>query len=98
MKDNFLKNRDIAIVAHAGPKLERRSGKSVYEFACAVFAELLERTGLKPGDIDGLCLSVPMSECGNPFLSNFFADYFGVTPRWLQTTDLGGCSAIGNVA
>ncbi len=98
MKDNFLKGKDVAVIAFAETKLERRSGKSVYDFACAVMSELLARTGLVPRDIDGLALTVPMTECGNPFWSNFCADYFGITPRWLQTTDIGGCSAIGNIA
>lgn len=98
MNNNFLKGRDIAIIAYGETKLERRSGKSVFEFACAVMTELLAKTGLTPRDIDGLALTVSMSEAGNPFWSNVCADYFGVTPRWLQTTDIGGCSAIGNVA
>ena len=98
MKDNFLKNKDIAIVAYAETPLERRSGKSAFDFACAVATELYEKTGLAPKDIDGLALIGPLSEAGNPFWSNFAADYFGITPRWLQTTDIGGCSATGNVA
>ena len=98
MKENFLKNKDIAIIAYSETKLERRSGKSVYDFACAVMVELLAKTGLRPRDIDGLALTVPLTEAGNPFWSNFVADYFGMTPRWLQTSDIGGCSAGGNVA
>ena len=98
MKDNFLKNKDIAIVAYAETPLERRSGKSAFDFACAVASELYEKTGLAPKDIDGLGLIGPLSEAGNPFWSNFATDYFGITPRWLQTTDIGGCSATGNVA
>ena len=54
MKDNFLKNKDIAIVAYAETRLERRSGKSAFDFACAVATELYEKTGLAPKDIDGL--------------------------------------------
>ena len=98
MKHNFLASRDVAIIAYGETRNERRSGKSVYEFACAVVTELLGKTGLQPGDIDGLALSVPMTEAGNPFWSNFATDYFGFTPRWLQSTDIGGCSATGNVA
>ncbi|MBI4292173.1 MAG: thiolase family protein [Betaproteobacteria bacterium] len=98
MNDNFLKSKDIAIIAYGETKLERRSGKSPYELASQVAAELLGKTQLTPKDIDGFATTVPMSECTNPFYSNFCVDYLGLTPRWLQTTDLGGCSAAGSVA
>ena len=51
MRDNFLKDKDIAIVAYAETPLERRSGKSAFDFACAVASELYEKTGLAPKDI-----------------------------------------------
>lgn len=98
MKDNFLKSKDIAIIAYGETKLERRSGKSSYELASQVAAELLSKTNLMPKDIDGLGTTSTLSDCTNPFYSNFCADYLGITPRWLQTTDLGGCAATGNVA
>lgn len=98
MQDNFLSNRDIAIIAYGETKLERRSGKSPYELASEVAAELLGKTRLTPKDIDGLGTCTTLSDCPNPFYSNFIADYLGVTPRWVQTSDIGGGSAIGNVA
>ena len=98
MKDNFLRSKDIAIIAYGETKLERRSGKSPYELASQVAAELLGKTQLSPKDIDGFGTNATMSDCTNPFYSNFCADYLGLSPRWLQTSDLGGCSATGNVA
>jgi len=98
MKDNFLKSKEIAIIAYGETRLERRSGKSPYELASQVAAELFEKTGLAPKDIDGFATTTSLSDCPNPFYSNFCVDYLGITPRWLQTIDLGGCSATGNVA
>ena len=58
-----------------------------------VAAELYRKTKLGPPDIDGLGFTVPLSEAGNPFWSNYCSDYLGISPRWLQTSDLGGASA-----
>ena len=51
-----------------------------------------------PSDIDGVTFTVPLSEAGNPFWSNYATDYLGISARWLQTSDIGGASATGNVA
>jgi len=95
---NFLKSKDSAIVAYGELKNERRSGWTAYELASQVMSQLLEKTSLRPCDIDGLALTIPLSECSNPFWSNFVADYLGITPRWLQASDLGGISALANIA
>ena len=83
MHDNFLRSKDIAIIAYGETRLERRSGKSPYELASQVAAELLGKTNLTPKDIDGLGTTSTLSDCTNPFYSNFCADYLGITPRWL---------------
>lgn len=98
MAGNFLADKDVCIVAYAETKIGRRTGKSAYELSAEVAEELYRKTKMGPSDYDGLGFTVPISECGNPFWSNYCADYLGLTPRWLQTTDLGGASATGNVA
>ena len=98
MNDNFLRSKDIAIIAYGETKLERRSGKAPYELASQVASELFSRTNLTPKDIDGFGTTTSLSDCTNPFYSNFCVDYLGITPRWLQTSDIGGCSVTGNVA
>lgn len=98
MAKKFLANKDVAIVAYGETKIERASGKTAYELAAAVASELLRKTGLRPKDIDGLAVGKSLSEAPNTFFSNYMADYLGITPRWTQLTDLGGASAIGNVA
>ena len=95
---NFLGAKDVAIIAYGELKNVRRSGRTAYELASAVMTELLDKTGLDIKAIDGLALTMPLSESGNPFWSNFVADYLGITPRWLQAVDLGGISALANVA
>jgi acetyl-CoA acetyltransferase len=98
MARNFLESRDIGIVAYGETKIDRATGKTAYELAAEVASELFAKTKLKPKDIDGVGFTVPLSECSNPFWSNYCTDYLGITTRWLQTTDLGGGSAIGNIA
>ena len=98
MAKNFLESKDVCIVAYGETKIDRASGKTAYELAAGAAEELFAKTKLKPKDIDGVGFTVPMSECSNPFWSNYCTDYLGISTRWLQTTDLGGASAIGNVA
>ena len=98
MKGNFLKDKDVCIVAYAETKIGRRTGRSAYEYASEVAAVLYRKTKLGPPDIDGLGFTVPLSEAGNPFWSNYCSDYLGISSRWLQTSDLGGASATGNIA
>ncbi len=98
MADNFLKDRDIAIIAYGEVKNERRSGKTPSEFAAAVMAQLFEKTGLAHRDIDGFAVNMPTAEAGNTFYSNMLVDGLGLQPRWLQLSDIGGCVPLGNVA
>ncbi len=98
MAGNFLANKDVCIVAYAETKIDRRTGKSAYELSAEVAADLYKKTKMGPSDFDGLTFSVPLSECGNPFWSNYCSDYLGIGPSWIQTTDMGGGSATGNVA
>ncbi len=98
MARNFLEKKDVCIVAYGETKIDRATGKTAYELAAEVAGELFAKTGLKPADIDGAAFCGPMSESATPFWSNYCTDYLGLQTRWLQTTDLGGASAAGNVA
>ncbi len=97
MAASVLSEKDVCIVAYGETRIDRSSGRSAYEFAAEVAEQLYERTGLSPSDIDGVAFSVPLSECSNPFWSNYATEYLGIQTRWLQTSDLGGASALGNV-
>lgn len=98
MKGNFLAGRGVCIVAYGETRIDRRTGRTAYELAAEVAEQLYRKTGLGPPDIDGAAFTVPLSEAGNPFWSNYAVDYLGISARWLQTSDIGGASAVGNVA
>jgi acetyl-CoA acetyltransferase len=93
-----VKKRDVAIVGYYETKLERRSGRSVYDLAGEAAAGALAHAGVEKREIDGVAVNASLSAAGEPFWSNRICDALGLTPRWLQTTDLGGASAVGGVA
>jgi acetyl-CoA acetyltransferase len=93
-----VKRRDIAIVGYSETKFERRSGRSVYDIAGEAAAGALAHAGIAKDEVDGLAVSTALSACAEPFWSNRICDALGLVPRWCQTTDIGGSSAIGNVA
>jgi acetyl-CoA acetyltransferase len=95
---NFLTGRDVGIIAYGETKIERRSGRTPYEFAAEVFEEVLVKTGLTPADIDGFATNVPHSESSNQYYTPYLTDYLGVTPRWMDISDHGGGSAIAGVS
>lgn len=97
MAGSFLADKEVCIVAYGETKIERRGGRSAYEIAAEVAEQLYKKTRLGPSDIDGVTFTVPISECSNPFWSGYATEYLGISAKWLQTSDIGGASAIGNV-
>jgi acetyl-CoA acetyltransferase len=97
-KANYLRDREIAIIAYAEQKNERKSNKTPYDQCAGVMVKLLRQTGLKPADIDGVATMMPTAEAGNTFYSNMLCEALGLQPRWLQISDIGGCAPLGNVA
>lgn len=95
---NFLSGRDVAIVAYGETRIERRSGRTPYEFAAEALEEILLKTGLAPADIDGFATNVPHSESSNQYYTPYLTDYLGITPRWMEISDHGGGSAIAAVS
>jgi acetyl-CoA acetyltransferase len=93
-----VKKRDIAIVGYYETKLERRSGRSVYDLAGEAASGALAHAGVEKREIDGVAVNSSLTAAGEPFWSNRICDALGLTPRWLQTTDIGGASAIGGIA
>jgi acetyl-CoA acetyltransferase len=98
MPANFLADKEIVIIAYGELKNELRSGKTATELSADVMVQLLAKTGLTNRDIDGFALTLPLSETGNPFYSNVVVENLGIEARWLQITDIGGCSILGNIA
>jgi acetyl-CoA acetyltransferase len=89
---------DTMIVGYSETKVVLKSGRSAYDFAGEAFASLLERTGVTKDEIDGLSVTLALSEAGNPFFTVYMADALGLTPTWLNAGAIGGCSAIGGIA
>ncbi|MEE8332595.1 MAG: thiolase family protein [Alphaproteobacteria bacterium] len=97
MTDNFLRDKKVAIIAYGEVVNQRRSGKRPFEFAAEIMEQLLAKTGLSHGDIDGVATHIPTAEAGNTFYTNALVDNLGLVPRWLQLTDIGGCAPAGNI-
>ncbi|WP_198381670.1 thiolase family protein [Roseomonas sp. KE2513] len=89
---------EIVITGYAETKVAFRSGRSAYDIAGEVLADLLDRYGLEKADIDGLSVTLALSEASNPFFAVYMADALGLTPTWLNAGGIGGCSASGGVA
>lgn len=95
---NPFAKREVAIAGLAELPRRRRSGRTAFELAGEVLAQLFATTGLSPRDVDGLAVNVALSEAPHPFWSNALADALGLQLTWLQVTDLGGASPVANVA
>ena len=89
---------DIVVGGYAETKIQLRSGKSAYALAGEAFETLLENTGLEKGEIDGLSVTMPLSEGSNTFFPVYMTDALGMTPRWLIGNAVGGCSALSGIA
>jgi hypothetical protein len=63
-----MKSKDIAIIGYAETKITHKSGRSTYDLAGEAFALLLDSSGIDKAEIDGLSLTVPLSEA-NPFFA-----------------------------
>lgn len=89
---------EIVIAGYAETPVQYKSGRSAYDFAGQALAQLLERTGVEKSGIDGMSVTVPLSECANPFFAVYMAEALGMSPTWLNYGGTGGCSATGGVA
>jgi acetyl-CoA acetyltransferase len=92
-----MEKRDIGIAGYAEIPNRFRTGRSAYDLAGEALAALLERTGLRLEEIDGLAVAAALSEGTNPFFAAYMCEALGVSPQWLHLSGLGGCSALGAV-
>ncbi|MGQ9367055.1 thiolase family protein [Azospirillum sp. ST 5-10] len=93
-----MSNTDIVIAGYSETPVAFRSGRSAYDFAGEALASLLASTGIDKDAIDGLSVTVPLSEASNPFFAVYVTEALGLTPTWLNYGGIGGCSATGGVA
>ncbi|MHA6619939.1 thiolase family protein [Pseudonocardia sp. DLS-67] len=94
----MTRTNDIAIIGFGETEVGLRTGRSAYDLAAEVVAEVLAETGLDLADIDGLSVGETMSETANPFWAVYLSEHLGLSPTWLQLNGLGGASTIGGVA
>ncbi|TFY99821.1 thiolase family protein [Ramlibacter rhizophilus] len=92
-----MSGRDIGVAAIAELPNRFKTGRSAYDLAGEVVAQLLERTGLALEDIDGLSVTAALSEGTNPFYAAYLCEALGLTPTWLHLSGLGGCSALSGL-
>jgi acetyl-CoA acetyltransferase len=88
---------DCVIAGYAETKIGLKTGRSAFDLAGEAFAALLERTGVAPAEIDGLSVTLAISEGGNVFFAPYMAEALGLTPSWLGASALGGCSALAGI-
>ena len=93
-----MASSDIVIAGYSETKIAYKGGRSAYDLAGEVFADLLARTGLAKDDVDGLSVTFALSEASNPFFAVYMTEALGVSPTWLNGGVIGGCSATGGVA
>lgn len=86
------------IVGFAETPYALASGRSVFDLAGDVHAQLLESAGLDNGAIDGLVACVSTTEAGNVFWTPYLADALGLELDFCQGMDLGGASFVAGVA
>jgi len=75
-----------------------KGGRSSYDLAGEVFAQIIEQSGVDPKKIDGLSIAETMSETSNPFWGVYMCEMLGISPSWMQLNGLGGTSGIGGIA
>jgi len=90
--------RDNVIVGYAEAKNVLRSGRDVWDFAAEILDALLAQTQLDREEIDGVILTPSLTGASTAFWQQSTLDFLGLETDFSDTTDLGGCSAIGGVA
>ena len=93
-----MSEETIVIAGYSETLVEYKRGRSAYDFAGEAFAGLLASTGVEKSMVDGLSVTVPLSECANPFFAVYMTEALGLSPTWLNYGGMGGCSATGGVA
>ncbi|MEE9286018.1 MAG: acetyl-CoA acetyltransferase [Dehalococcoidia bacterium] len=83
--------KKAAIVGAYEYPLRRASGTSEFQIQAECARKALEEAGLSMKDVDGF-----MSPAG--FASMYMAEYLGLTPRLLDTTQVGGSSYLLHIS
>ena len=76
----MIKRKDIAIIGYGETKVTLKGGRSSYDLAGEVFAQIIEQSGVDPKKIDGLSIAETMSETSNPFWGVYMCEMLGISP------------------
>ncbi|HYQ20874.1 MAG TPA: thiolase family protein, partial [Xanthobacteraceae bacterium] len=98
MDHDDLDQNEPLIVGFAETPYTVASGRSVFDLAGDVHAQLLESAALDNDAIDGLVACASTTEATNPFWSVYLSDALGLELDFCQGMDLGGASFIAGVA
>ncbi len=90
--------RDTAIVAYAETKIVVKGDKDVWALGAEVLEDLLNKTGMEKGEIDGLLLSSAQTGAGNPFWAQATSDQLALEVDFCNIVDIGGSSPLGALA
>jgi acetyl-CoA C-acetyltransferase len=80
-----------AVVGVHEHPLRTAPGYSALRFAGESARAALEDAGLRPEDVDGLCVA------GDSMAGVYVAEYLNLSPGWLDTTSIGGSSFVSHV-
>lgn len=91
MNKNTQNYEGVALVSPVSIPYERQSERQAEWFIGRALAEMIDDSGLKKGEIDGLAISTFTMA---PDTAVSLTNYFSMTPRWLETIPLGGASGV----
>ncbi|WP_089933697.1 acetyl-CoA acetyltransferase [Candidatus Entotheonella palauensis] len=87
--------RKVAIVGVAESDIGRVPYKSKFQLSAEASRLALEEAGFTPADVDGLLTTIITA--GGDFSTLVMAEYMGMTPRYTDSTSIGGSSFVAYV-
>lgn len=87
--------RKVAIVGVAESDIGRVPYKSKFQLSAEASRLALAEAGLTPADVDGLFTTIITA--GGEFSTLVMAEYMGITPRYTDSTSIGGSSFVAYV-
>jgi len=88
-------HRKVAIVGVAESDIGRVPHKSKFQLSAEASRLALEDAGLTKHDVDGVFTNIITD--GGQFSSMLMAEYMGITPRYTDSTSIGGSSFVAYV-
>jgi acetyl-CoA acetyltransferase len=90
--------REIAIAGYYEAPPKRKSGRDIFDWLSEAASGAMQATGVEKGEIDGLITNAALGGGGSPFWAILAAEALGMSPRWLESVDIGGGSPVASIA